>query len=267
MMVRALRPINDAGQSVPEVATQAVVTAQRGAGPLRNVLKSTPFRSTTFVRVGAPANLDVTSVTGHSVTADLSRRPAPGNWYSLKTRALDVAAATLVVTAPVLGVHGFLVRLDAPGLVFVHETRGGGDQRVFTIIRLRSMRKRAPDESDVDQIGADIDRITRVRWLLRRWTFDELPKILNGLHGELRIAGARPGRLGTVHSHDEGWQVARFEVPQGMAGWWRVFGRGRRHVYVDTANDFNDRSRTSSGFVLRILATTLPALARQARNI
>ncbi len=186
MMVRAWRPISDADYTVPEVATHAITTAQHDGGPHRDVLEPAAALSTIYVFVAAPSNQGITSLTAHSNMADLSRRSAQRTWYRRMKRSIDVtvAAAGLVITAPVLGVLGLLIRLDSPGPVFFRQTRVGEGGRLFTIIKLRTMREATADESAVDQIGPDVDRVTVIGRHLRRWSLDELPQLLNVLRGE-----------------------------------------------------------------------------------
>ncbi len=179
---------------------------------------------------------------------------------------MALSAAGLIVTAPVIGLLGLLVRLDSPGSVFYRQTRVGEGGRLFTIIKLRTMREPTAEESSDDQVDSDIDRVTRVGRHLRRWSLDELPQLLNVLRGEMSLVGPRPERPEIVQSLYEDWQYQRFQVPQGMTGWWQVTDRGHTRLCEDTANDLYYVSRASIWFDLRILAMTLPAVARQARN-
>ena len=62
--------------------------------------------------------------------------------------------------------------------------------------------------------------------MLRRFSLDELPQLLNVLHGEMSLVGPRP----LVPDEDrrvEGWQRRRLQVPPGMTGVWQILGSAR----------------------------------------
>jgi lipopolysaccharide/colanic/teichoic acid biosynthesis glycosyltransferase len=71
---------------------------------------------------------------------------------------------------------------------------------------------------------SDDPRITRVGKILRRWSIDELPQLINVIHGDMSLIGPRPELPPLVERYSS-WQRKRFAVPQGMTGWWQVNGR------------------------------------------
>jgi lipopolysaccharide/colanic/teichoic acid biosynthesis glycosyltransferase len=82
----------------------------------------------------------------------------------------------------------------------------------------------------------DDARITRVGHFFRRTSLDELPQIFNVLIGEMSLVGPRP-ELPWVAERYELWQRKRFDVPQGMTGWWQVNGRMNRATAQERAED------------------------------
>ena len=114
------------------------------------------------------------------------------------SRVLDVvlAAALLVITSPLLALAALAIRLESRGPVFYRQLRVGQDGAPFELWKLRTMVPGA------ETMGAGIyviegdTRITRVGRLLRRFSLDELPNLVNvlrGEHGDRRPA-ARPCR-------------------------------------------------------------------------
>ena len=109
------------------------------------------------------------------------------------TRPLDLALALvlLVVTAPLLGLAALAIKLESRGPVFYRQRRVGKDGRPFELMKLRTMVPGA------EAMGAGIyvlegdARITRVGRLLRRFSLDELPNLINVLRGQMRIVGPR----------------------------------------------------------------------------
>jgi lipopolysaccharide/colanic/teichoic acid biosynthesis glycosyltransferase len=119
-------------------------------------------------------------------------------------RTLDIvlAAAAIVVTAPLWAVIALVIRLSSRGGVFYKGLRVGKDGRLFSMYKFRTMRH------DAQRLGPritarDDPRITRVGRILRRTKLDELPQFLNVLRGEMSLVGPRPEVPEYVALYDE----------------------------------------------------------------
>jgi lipopolysaccharide/colanic/teichoic acid biosynthesis glycosyltransferase len=142
------------------------------------------------------------------------------------TRALDVllAAALLVVTAPLLALAALAIRLESRGPVFYRQLRVGRNGQSFELWKLRTMVPGA------ESMGAGIyvlegdPRITRTGRLLRRFSLDELPNLVNVLRGEMSIVGPRPTVREQVDRYTDR-QRRRLEVRPGITGWAQINGR------------------------------------------
>jgi lipopolysaccharide/colanic/teichoic acid biosynthesis glycosyltransferase len=174
-------------------------------------------------------------------------------------RALDLAIAgvLLVVTAPLLGLAALAIKLESRGLVFYRQRRIGKDGRPFELLKLRTMVPGA------ETMGAGIyvlegdPRITRVGRLLRRFSLDELPNLVNVLRGELAIVGPRPTVQEQVDRYTER-QRRRLEVKPGITGWAQIKGR--------TSLPWPERIELDVWYVEhRSLRLDLEILARTAR--
>jgi lipopolysaccharide/colanic/teichoic acid biosynthesis glycosyltransferase len=86
--------------------------------------------------------------------------------------------------------------------VLFRQVRVGVDGRRFTMLKFRSM---VPDAEDRRPALGDLDdgngmlfkiredpRVTRVGALLRRFSLDELPQLINVLRGDMSLVGPRP---------------------------------------------------------------------------
>jgi lipopolysaccharide/colanic/teichoic acid biosynthesis glycosyltransferase len=135
-----------------------------------------------------------------------------------------VAGAALVVTSPVLLVAIVAIRLESPGHPIYRQRRIGRDGEPFDMLKLRTMVHGA------DGIGAGLainegdPRITRVGAILRRYSIDELPNLVNVLRGEMSIIGPRPTIPVQVEQYTER-QRGRLAVKPGITGWAQVHGR------------------------------------------
>jgi lipopolysaccharide/colanic/teichoic acid biosynthesis glycosyltransferase len=177
------------------------------------------------------------------------------------SRALDVvmAAALLVVTAPLLAVAAVAIRLESRGPVFYRQRRVGRHGDPFELLKLRTMVPGA------EAMGAGIyvlegdPRITRVGRLLRRFSFDELPNLINVLRGDMAIVGPRPTVQEQVDRYTER-QLRRLEVRPGITGWAQIKGR--------TSLPWPDRIELDVWYVEhRSLRLDLRILARTARML
>lgn len=106
-------------------------------------------------------------------------------------RTFDIllAALALPFAAVLIGGLALVVRLTSPGPALFRQTRVGRDERPFTCLKLRSMRRDTPDAPS-HEVGASA--VTGVGRVMRRTKFDELPQLWNILVGEMSFVGPRP---------------------------------------------------------------------------
>jgi lipopolysaccharide/colanic/teichoic acid biosynthesis glycosyltransferase len=177
------------------------------------------------------------------------------------SRALDfvLAAALLVVTAPLLAVAALAIRLESKGPVFYRQRRVGRHGHPFELLKLRTMVPGA------EAMGAGIyvvegdPRITRIGRLLRRFSLDELPNLINVLGGDMAIVGPRPTVQEQVDRYTER-QLRRLEVKPGITGWAQINGR--------TSLPWPERIELDVWYVEhRSLRLDLRILARTARML
>jgi lipopolysaccharide/colanic/teichoic acid biosynthesis glycosyltransferase len=142
------------------------------------------------------------------------------------SRALDVVVASLAlaISAPLLALAAAAIKLESRGPVFYRQRRVGRGGKPFELWKLRTMVPGA------ESMGAGIyvlegdPRITRTGRLLRRFSLDELPNLVNVLRGEMAIVGPRPTVQQQVDRYTDR-QRRRLEVKPGITGWAQVNGR------------------------------------------
>ena len=96
----------------------------------------------------------------------------------------------IVFFLPVFLIISLLIRLDSKGPVFFLQDRVGLNERIFKIIKFRTMKVNHNSKLTITAI--DDDRITRIGSLIRRFKIDELPELLNVLKGDMSFVGPRP---------------------------------------------------------------------------
>jgi lipopolysaccharide/colanic/teichoic acid biosynthesis glycosyltransferase len=141
-------------------------------------------------------------------------------------RAFDVALAGLALLAasPFLAAAMVAIRLESRGSPIYRQRRVGRDGHQFDVVKLRTMVSGAEHLGRGLAVSEGDTRITRVGRLLRRWSLDEVPNLVNVLRGEMAIVGPRPTVPVQVDRYTER-QRGRLAVKPGITGWAQVHGR------------------------------------------
>jgi exopolysaccharide biosynthesis polyprenyl glycosylphosphotransferase len=199
------------------------------------------------------------------------KEPVLDPFQRLVKRVFDLAVTSLLLlpVLPLMGVIALIVRRDSPGPALFKQARIGEGGRTFTMLKFRTMHVGAEALQDqvirFDENGqmiykqADDPRITRAGHFLRRTSLDELPQLFNILRGEMSLVGPRPEMPWLVEKY-ESWQRKRFEVPQGLTGWWQVNGRADKPMYLNTEDDLYYIRNYSIWLDLKILWMTLQSV-------
>ena len=135
-----------------------------------------------------------------------------------------IAAVGLVVLSPVVLIAALAIKLDSRGPVIYRQRRAGRDGRPFELLKLRTMHGGADPVGVGTPVLEGDPRVTRVGAVLRRFSLDEVPNLLNVLRGELAIVGPRPTLEAQVELYTPR-QRRRLEVEPGITGWAQVNGR------------------------------------------
>ena len=146
--------------------------------------------------------------------------------HSRTKRIMDVAVAglALVPAAPVIAAAAAAIRLESPGHPIYRQRRVGKDGAPFDVLKLRTMVQGAEGMGAGMAVNEGDPRITRVGAILRRYSIDELPNLVNVLRGEMAIIGPRPTIPVQVEQYTPR-QRGRLAVRPGITGWAQVNGR------------------------------------------
>lgn len=169
-----------------------------------------------------------------------------------------LALLVLIILSPVLLV-GCLVVLVTMGwpVIFMHE-RSGRNGLPFRMIKLRTML------IDPDGKMTDSERITRAGLLLRKFSIDELPQLLNVLAGSMSLVGPRP-LLREYDAHYSAEQSRRLLVKPGLTGLAQVTGRNNLSWDEKLALDVQYVDTQSFWLDMKILMKT-PGVVLTARD-
>jgi len=162
----------------------------------------------------------------------------PDDELLLVKRGLDfiLALAALVVFSPLLLVLAILVKLTSPGPVLFSQTRCGLGGRRFTLYKFRSMRADADllreELAALNEVDGPVFKIrndprcTPVGRFMRKFSFDELPQLVNIVKGDMSFVGPRPPLPQEVEKYER-WQRRRLRMQPGLTCLWALEGRSR----------------------------------------
>ena len=137
---------------------------------------------------------------------------------------LAIAALGLLLASPLLLVIAIAIRLESRGPVLYRQRRVGKDGAIFELFKLRTMRQGADPVGVGTAVTADDPTGDPSRAMLRRFSLDELPNLINVLRGEMRIVGPRATLPAQVELYTPR-QLRRLELRPGVTGWAQIHGR------------------------------------------
>jgi polysaccharide biosynthesis protein PslA len=164
---------------------------------------------------------------------------------------LGLGFTLCLIVAPLLIITAIAIKLDSPGTVLFKQVRMGRCNRLFYVLKFRSMRSDLADPTGNRSAAKDDERITRVGRFIRATSIDELPQLFNVLRGDMSLVGPRPHALGSRAGEDLFWQVdvrywLRHTTKPGITGLAQI--RGYRGA-TDTTEHLKDRLRCDLEYV------------------
>lgn len=187
-----------------------------------------------------------------------------GGYRGAVKRSMDlvVAASALLLLAPLLIAVALAVKLSSPGPAIFRQRRYGLDGREIVVYKFRTMTV-TEDGPTIRQATKDDARVTAIGRILRRYSLDELPQLVNVVQGRMSLIGPRPHAV----AHNEEYRklikgyMIRHKVLPGITGLAQVNGcRGETTSLEDMQQrikfDLEYLRRWSIGLDVQILLKT-----------
>lgn len=218
------------------------------------------------------APVDVEEIAGFPVFSP--REQLLRRWNRQTKRALDivVAASALTIMLPFGLAVALLIRLTSRGPVFFLQERVGRNERVFRMCKFRSMYIDAEERLEKLHMQSskgddpllrlrEDPRVTPIGRLLRRYSIDELPQLINVLLSDMSLVGPRPHMPSEV-AHYSPWHKRKFDVLPGITGLVQI--RGRKDLSLDDMInlDIYYIENWSVWLDLKVLLQTIPIVIR-----
>lgn len=186
-------------------------------------------------------------------------------YRSFFKRFLDIFVATLIfiLLSPIFLLVTILLSLVNKGKPFFFQRRPGRNERIFNIIKFKTM----TDERDKDgELLPDYLRITRIGNFVRKTSIDEIPQLLNVIKGDMSLIGPRPLLVIYLPLYNQ-IQKRRHEVRPGITGWAQV--NGRNAISWEQKFEYDVWYADHLSFILDcriILMTAMSVLKREGVN-
>jgi len=189
------------------------------------------------------------------------------------------SALLLISLSPILALTGLAVWIFDGSPILFRQARVGIRGKLFEMLKFRTMRVASGDaehrlyvqkwirKDGAEPNGANVhkltddSRITAVGRILRRFSLDELPQILNVVRGDMSLIGPRPALPYETELY-QSWHHRRLDVVPGITGLWQISGRNQLSFDEMVRLDVQYMENWSFTSDLRILARTLPVLLR-----
>lgn len=196
----------------------------------------------------------------------------PENEYLLFLKRVSdfiMALAFLILLSPLLIILALLVKITSPGSVFFCQKRSGLGGRKFTLIKFRSMYRDADkrkaevaalNERDGPAFKIRNDpRCTPIGRLMRKFSLDELPQLINIVKGDMSFVGPRPPLPEEVEKYKR-WQRRRLRMQPGLTCLWALEGRSELNFQRWMELDLEYIDNWSISLDWKILLKTIPVV-------
>jgi exopolysaccharide biosynthesis polyprenyl glycosylphosphotransferase len=210
-------------------------------------------------------------IPGQSVPLFEVRSPvfAGGEWVLKRTFDLAASAIVLIAGLPLWLLIAAAVTLTSPGSVLYRDRRIGLGEREFDMLKFRTMYADAaqhqPYLERVNEASGPLfkmrrdPRVTPFGQILRRFSLDEVPQLLNVLRGQMSLVGPRPLPLRDYEQLAD-WHRKRYNVLPGITGLWQISGRSNLSFDDLVRLDFYYLENWSLWMDIAILVKTIPAV-------
>jgi exopolysaccharide biosynthesis polyprenyl glycosylphosphotransferase len=272
----SLGALRDIGQIVADNRVDEVIIADPAFPEQETVeLVDQCHQRGVTVRI-APSTMEILVhraefVPGQSVPLFELRPPVfEGFDYAVKrTFDLGVSSLLLLLLSPLLVACALAVKASSRGPILYRSIRPGIGGVPFACFKFRTMYHDADErQADLESLneasGAlfkirDDPRMTPIGRVIRRYSIDELPQLLNVIRGQMSLVGPRPLPQRDYERLEE-WHKKRYLVMPGITGLWQVSGRADLDFDDLVRLDFLYLERWSVFLDLTILLKTVPAV-------
>lgn len=178
-------------------------------------------------------------------------------------RFVDIllSGIALIPLSVVYLILAIAIKIDDPGPVFFRQKRVGIHKTHFNIMKFRTMKMETPKDVPTHLLENPEQYITRVGKVLRKYSLDELPQIIQIFTGKMSIVGPRPALWNQFDLIAERDKYGANDVRPGLTGWAQINGRDELPIDVKARLDGEYVENLSFLFDLKcMVGTVLPVV-------
>lgn len=200
--------------------------------------------------------------------------------FLIQKRIFDLTLSfiILVFLLPLFALIAVLIKVTSKGPVFYKQERIGKDGKKFKMYKFRTMyvgsdkdslraklmkefieRGEHPEKNAKSTKIVDKSKVTSIGKILRKFSLDELPQLINVLRGEMSLVGPRPV-LPYEYEMFKPWYHERDKVLPGCTGFWQVYGRSKTNFDEMVLMDIYYIQNMSPWLDLWIILKTIPVM-------
>ncbi|MDB5054939.1 MAG: exopolysaccharide biosynthesis polyprenyl glycosylphosphotransferase [Bacilli bacterium] len=188
-------------------------------------------------------------------------------------RFFDMLASVtaLIIISPVILITVVAIKLDSKGPVLYRQKRLGKNGKFFNMLKFRSMHINSDElleelkkHNEMDGFAFKMKndpRITKIGRLIRKYSIDELPQLLNVIKGDMSLVGPRPPLPTEVELYED-YEWRRLEVLPGLTGLWQVSGRSNLSFQQWMNLDIYYIENWSLALDFKIILKTVPVVLK-----
>jgi O-antigen biosynthesis protein WbqP len=179
--------------------------------------------------------------------------------YSIIRRVIDfiLALAGMIVLSPLFLILVIAIKVDSKGPVLFRQRRVGINKSHFNILKFRTMRIDTPKDIPTHLLDHPEKYITKVGKFLRKTSLDELPQIINILHGDMAIVGPRPALWNQYDLVAERDKYGANNIRPGLTGWAQINGRDELPIDIKARLDGEYVQKMSFGLDVKCFVGTI----------
>ena len=192
-------------------------------------------------------------------------RYAPNIEYQLLKRMFDIFASLMgiIIFSPVMLITAIAIKVHDGGPVLYKQDRLTVDEKVFQILKFRSMHVDAEKDGIARlSTGENDDRITPVGKIIRSVRIDELPQLFNILKGDMSVVGPRPERpeIAAQYTKEIPEFKLRLQAKAGLTGYAQVYGKYNSTPYDKLQMDLLYMAKPSFFTDIKLVFATIKIL-------
>ncbi|MBU1863824.1 MAG: sugar transferase [Candidatus Omnitrophica bacterium] len=188
-------------------------------------------------------------------------------------RLFDIISSCILLLCclPIFVIIGSLIKSEDGGPILFISKRSGKRGRVFNVYKFRTMiigAERLQESLKVNKESTgpifkikNDPRITKIGKILRKYSLDELPQLVNVLRGDMSLVGPRPLSLQEIE-RDDMRQLKRLEIKPGITCLWQVQGRSDLSFEMLLKWDLWYLNNWSFWLDMKIIFLTIPAVLK-----